>query len=103
MLWPSDNHHVLCTDNDLLRAGASHGGPLRAGNHGLLCTGANDGLLRGANDRILRASAGGGWYHTRRLCSGDVRDTTSDVLCTSDVYHGLSRLVVSTIFSRQLI
>jgi hypothetical protein len=100
MLWASVNHHVLRagpSSNSPIRSCAHHD-ILRRDNHGLLCTGANDRLLRGANDRVLSAAAGGNWYHTRRLCPGDLCDTASDLLCTCDIYHGLSRLVVSTIF-----
>jgi hypothetical protein len=97
MLWPSDNHQVLRTDDDLLRTGSSHSDLLRARKDGLLRAGAND-ILRGANDRVLPAAAGGGWYHTRRLCPGDLRDTAGNILCTCDIYHGLSPLVVSTVF-----
>ena len=98
MLWRRSNNNLLRANCGVLCTGKHS--LLRTGNHGLLCTGANDGLLRGANDRVLSAAAGGGRYHTRRLCPRDLRDAASDLLCTCYVYHGLFPVVVivSTIF-----
>ena len=88
MLWWGGNNNLLCANCDVLCPG----------NHGLLCTG-NHGLLRSTHDRVLSATTAGGRHHTRRLCPSDLRGTSSDLLCTCDIFHGLPPLVVSAIFA----